>query len=130
MPHEIVYSGSAVASSGARLAFTRKVAVEGCNVIVATVATGDTVDVDLGVGASALQLLGVRSTDYNPDPAAPTLTMKIGGGAARPFDQPLLIAGAVAADLLGATPSLAFTNNLFPAKDVTVEIIVGRDATP
>jgi hypothetical protein len=83
-----------------------------------------TVEVQPG-GAGQVQFLLLTSSVYDP-----LLTFKVDGGAAVKFDAPLLLAGAGAVALLGATQKqFAFSNALSPATAVTVSILVGRKAT-
>ena len=82
--------------------------------------TGITVDLQPSGGAGDVVLLALSADSYDP-----LLTYDPGGGAQK-LDAPLLLIGAGAMALLGATPpkSLTFDNGL--AKPVSIQILVGR----
>ena len=124
MPQTVTYSGSAVASTGASISFSRSLPAEGVNVISVALAKTETKTVSLGASEKELLLLAVK-----PTPPADLLTFKIdGGGSALKLDQPFILGGSAAIAMLGATISkLVITNGTADA--ATVEIFVARDPT-
>jgi hypothetical protein len=82
--------------------------------------TAVTVDVSAGTGA---QFLLLTSSTYEK------VTYKVGGGATRTLNGPIMLVGSGAMALLGGTLNqFTFTNN--GTTDVTVGLFIGRDATP
>ena len=82
--------------------------------------------VEIGAATGDVLLLLITSTEYGSD-----LSYKVNatGNPAHVLDGPLHLAGSGAIDLLGFSPTaLLFTNSL--GTNVTVEILVARDATP
>jgi hypothetical protein len=82
--------------------------------------------VEIGTGTGELLFLLVTSSAYGVG-----LSYKINatGNPPHALDGPLQLAGSGAVGLLGSPPtSLLFTNTL--GTSATVEILVGRDATP
>jgi len=123
MPQTLTYSGSAVASSGASVSFSRSMPLEGVNVISVTIANGVTTTVSLGVTAAELKLLLIK-------PSAPGATIKVTvQPSAKVFtlEEPLILGGAGAASLLGAVTALDIANN--GTVPVSIDILVGRDPT-
>jgi hypothetical protein len=95
------------------------------DVLVAAGAADMAVDIQPGL-SSQVQLLCITSSEYGKD-----LKYKVHDTASTPIvlDQAQLFLGQGAVGLLGtAIDKLFFTNNL--TKDASIEILVGRDATP
>ena len=77
-------------------------------------------------GTKLAQFLLVKSSVYGAD-----LTYKVNSGAATPMalDGPHVFIGSGAVAILDSDPTqLLFSNDL--AEDVTIDILLGRDATP
>ena len=82
--------------------------------------------VEIGAATGDVQFLLVTSTEYGTG-----LTYKVNatGNPSHALDGPLQLAGSGAIGLLDFAPTaLLFTNGL--GSNATVEILVGRDATP
>lgn len=95
------------------------------DVIVPDASTDVAVEVQPG-SAGATSFLHVGASSF-----APGLSYKIDlpGNPPNDLDRPLLLAGTGAVGLLGTAPGrLLFSNST--GHDVTVRILVGRDATP
>lgn len=97
----------------------------------------DSISVSLKAGASQtvavpgskdkVQLVFIGCDLLGAPGAVPPVTVAVGGGAAQPIDQTLLLAGAVAVNLLSNPPgNLIFKNN-DGAKTANVQILVGRN---
>jgi len=115
-------------ASGPSISISKAVTVEAYDKIDVTVAAGDSDKVvEIQPGASSqVQILLIKASEYGTD-----LTYKVHDAAATPIvlDQDQFYLGQGQVGLLGAQiDKLLFTNNL--AKNVTIEILVGRDATP
>lgn len=115
-------------ASGPSISISKAVTVEAYDKIDVTVAAGDSDKVvEIQPGASSqVQILLIKASEYGAD-----LTYKVHDVAATPIvlDQDQLYLGQGQVGLLGAQiDKLLFTNNL--ANNVTIEILVGRDATP
>ncbi len=113
---------------GPSILVTRGITVEAYDKIDVTVGASDSDKVvEIQPGASSqVQMLLIKSSEYGTD-----LTYKVQDAGATPIvlDQDQLFLGQGAVGLLGAQiDRLLFTNNL--GNDVTIEILVGRDATP
>jgi hypothetical protein len=115
-------------ASGPSISVSKTVTVEAYDKIDVAVAAGDTdkvVEVQPGA-SSQVQLLMIKASEYGTD-----LSYKVHDAAATAIvlDQDQLYSGQGQVGLLGTQiDKLLFTNNL--AKSVTIEILVGRDATP
>ena len=84
-----------------------------------------TVDVQPG-GAAQVKFLLVTSSVYDAN-----LTYKVDGGPSIALDAPLVLLGAGAVGLLGATQKqFVFSNAIASSKAAQINILVGRDATP
>ena len=78
-------------------------------------------------GAGLAQFLSITSSAYDS-----TITYKVNSAASTdvlPLDGPHLLIGAGAVSLLDEEPTALFFSNSSGA-DVTIDILVGRDATP
>lgn len=83
---------------------------------------GTAVGVDVMAGTGA-QFLLLTSSSYE------NVTYKVGGGATRTLNGPIMLVGSGAMALLGdPLNKFTFTNN--NPIDITIELFVGRDATP
>lgn len=80
-------------------------------------------------GSGQARLVLMTASAYPVDSGTPQLTYEVdGSGTALPLDGPLLLVGGGIADLLGDVQEVEFSND--SAAAVTVQILVGRDATP
>jgi hypothetical protein len=115
-------------TAGPSLIVSKAITVEAydkIDVLVAAGAADMAVDIQPGM-PSQVQLLCIISSQYGKD-----LKYKVHDTASTPIalDQAQLFLGQGAVGLLGtALDKLFFTNNL--AQDASIEILVGRDATP
>jgi hypothetical protein len=118
---------SASVAGGPAHSVARSLAVEAYDKVVVEVIDGDPeATVEIGAATGDVLFLLVTSSQYGDD-----LTYKVNdtGNPSHALDGPLQLAGAGAVGLLGFAPtSLLFTNAL--GANATVEILVGRDATP
>lgn len=116
-------------AGGPSMTISQTLSVEAYDLIDVTVAdtSVDTeVEVQPGSAAGQVQFLVVSASQFNPP-----LTYKVNapGNPSHDLDRTLLLTGPGAVGLLGFAPeSLLFTNAT--GSDVTVQILVGRDATP
>jgi hypothetical protein len=120
-------------ASGPSISISKAVTVEAYDKIDVTVAAGDSDKVvEIQPGASSqVQMLLIKPSEYGETDPTKGLSYKVHDAAATPIvlDQDQLYLGQGQVGLLGAQiDKLLFTNNL--AKNVTIEILVGRDATP
>lgn len=128
MPLTLTSSYEVQVSGGPRFSSTMNQALEAYDVMEVVVADGasdTTIEVQPG-GAGQVQFLHVSASLY-----AAGLTYKVDAAANPPhdLDRPLLLAGSGAVGLLGGAPSqLLFSNST--DQDVTIQVLVGRDATP
>ena len=95
--------------------------IEAYDKIKVTITAGATQQVNL-VPSGAVSLLIIN-------PAVPDvdLSYKVGANVIA-LDGPHVLIGTGAVSLLGGAANLSFTNNT--AADATIEILLGRDATP
>ena len=108
---------------------THEVEAEAYDRIDIVVPAGDnrTVEVQPG-GAGQVQLLLITAAEYPNDGAGTNLLVyTVDGGSSIDLDAPLLLVGAGAVGLLCDVNEIVFTNNF--TADLTVSILVGRDAT-
>lgn len=121
MAEKISWNYVAQALNGPSLSGASDLTVDAYDKIEVTITTGATQQVDL-VPSGAVSLLAIN-------PAAPDvkLTYKVGSKVIA-LDGPHVLIGTGAVSLLGGATSLTFTNNT--AADATIEILIGRDATP
>jgi hypothetical protein len=95
--------------------------VDAYDKIKVTITTGATQQVDL-VPSGTVSLLVIN-------PAVPDIKLSYAIGANTiGLDGPHVLIGTGAVSLLGGATSLTFTNNT--TADATIEILLGRDATP
>lgn len=128
MAVNLAYSISVQIPAGPGLAASGKVEVEGYDKVQIVIADGDSDRaVNIGPGGAGLaRFLSVTASEYDA-----ALTYKVNDAAATaiPLDGPHLFVGAGAVALLDDEPTqLLFGNST--GDDVTVQILVGRDATP
>jgi hypothetical protein len=119
---QLIWSVMVKAVKGPQLSPSGSMDVEAYDKLAVTVDAGATQQVDLSPGGAAAVTCLVVS------PAVPDaqLTYDVGGKDIA-LDQPhILLGGAVA--LAGDPTSLTFTNGT--ANEATIDILVGRDATP
>ncbi len=110
------------AVNGPSLSGAGTLAVEAYDKLKVTLADQASQQVDL-VPAGVISALVIR-----PTPESDQLTYDVGGNDVG-LDAPLVLLGTGAVSLLGSgVTSLTFTNNT--GADATIEILVGRDATP
>ncbi|CAH1087703.1 hypothetical protein [Candidatus Nitrotoga sp. 1052] len=95
--------------------------VEAYDKIKVTITAGATQQVNL-VPSGTVSLLVI-----NPAVPDADLSYKVGAKVVA-LDSPHVLIGAGAVSLLGGAANLSFTNNT--AADATIEILLGRDATP
>lgn len=96
--------------------------VEAYDKLKVTIADQASQQVDLAP-AGTLSMIVIRASAHSPQ-----LTYDVGGNDIA-LDAPLVLLGTGAVSLLGSgLTSLTFTNNT--GADATIEILVGRDATP
>lgn len=128
MPETINWTVSLQVPGGPRLGQSDALAVEAYDKISVTLEAGAS-DVDVEVQPSStagqVSLLALMASAY-----APELTFSADGGSTtRPLVAPVCLIGAGAVSLLDATPQqLQLANRT--DDPVTVDIVVGRDATP
>jgi hypothetical protein len=104
--------------------------VEAYDQIEVTVSPGTpktTIDVSPGASADVKFLL-IRLK--GPPPYPPKLTYSVGGKGPYALDAPHWLSGSGAVSLLGADPKQFEFSNDAANPAVTVQILVGRDATP
>ncbi|MEQ1741304.1 MAG: hypothetical protein ABL869_02220 [Candidatus Nitrotoga sp.] len=95
--------------------------VEAYDKINVTIIAGATQQVNL-VPSGTVSLLVINPAVPNVD-----LSYKVGAKVVA-LDGPHVLIGAGAVSLLGGAANLSFTNNT--SSDATIEILLGRDATP
>lgn len=128
MTETIALNISAEVAAGPSLKVRRTLALEAYDKLTVEVPDGtEGLEVELQPASDGgVQLLIVQSDRYGN-----ALTYSAGGGDAHPLDQPLVLAGSGAVALLGGGPKkLKFENKLGPGMNATVQILIGRDATP
>jgi hypothetical protein len=122
MSEKISWNYVAQALNGPALSGAGSVAVDAYDKLMVTLADQATQLVNL-VPAGKVSLLIIR-----PTPQSDQLTYAVGGNDVG-LEAPLVLLGSGAVGLLGpGVTSLSFTNNT--GADATIEILVGRDATP
>lgn len=128
MAETITYSVSVQVVSGPKISASSSVSVEAYDKTSVTIAAGDT-DTEVNIqpgGAGLASLVVITASEYDA-----TLTYKVNSdtGTEIELDGPHVLVGAGAVALLDPAPaSLFFSNGL--TEDVTVSVLVGRDATP
>jgi len=130
----VTYGFSVQVGGGPQIAKTLTTTVEAYDVLdfeLAAGANGINVDVQPG-GSGSIKLLSISSSLYD---GQVSYTVLDAGGNKGPFtlDAPQFFSGG-AIGVIGVAPkTLAFTNANAagdPTKNATIEIFVGRDATP
>ncbi|MEZ4734083.1 MAG: hypothetical protein R3E79_43880 [Caldilineaceae bacterium] len=128
MPEKITYSLTVQVTGGPKLVASNTLSVEAYDKTQVTVtagATDQTVNIQPG-GAGLAQFVAITASQYDNG-----LTYKVNdaGATAIALNGPHTFIGAGAVGLLNAAPTaLLFGNST--AGDITVDILVGRDATP
>jgi hypothetical protein len=113
---------------GPKILESDTIAAEAYDKVQVTIATGDS-DIEVDVqpsGSGQVQFLLISSDQYDED-----LTYKVNVSSADPIklDGPQMFIGKGAVGLLDPEPKkLFFSNSL--AEDASIQILVGRDATP
>ena len=123
MPKTITYNFTANVSGGPSITASNTIDVEAYDHIEVTVPPSTPTTVNVQPGSGGLLLIITASTyssvTYTVDSSSTVVTL----------DGPHILVGAGAIALLGATQNdLVFTNG--GSEDITVSILVGRDATP
>lgn len=95
--------------------------IEAYDKIAVTIAAGATQQVNLAPSGTVSLLI------INPAVPDVDLSYDVGGNAVA-LDGPHMLIGTGAVSLLGGAANLSFTNDT--AADATIEILLGRDATP
>ena len=123
MPTTITYNFTANVSGGPSLTLSDSVDVEAYDEIVVTIPPGSPTNVSVQPGSGG-HLLIITASDY----AALTYTVD-DVATVRTLDGPHILVGTGAVALLGDSQNeIAFTNG--GSEDITVSILVGRDAIP
>ncbi|MCP4329268.1 MAG: hypothetical protein GY791_12620 [Alphaproteobacteria bacterium] len=128
MQEMVKLSVSATVSGGPEISASRAIAVDAYDSIkvVVDAAVADLeVEVQPG-GSGQVKFISITSTVYGSD-----LTYRVNNAAGAPvaLDAPQVFGGEGAVGLLDPAPaSLFFSNSM--DRDATVQIFVGRDATP
>jgi hypothetical protein len=118
----IKYSVDIQITGGPRLNFSNTLDVDAYDRIDAVIPTGGAAtDVQVAPAGAVLQLLLIKSSDPSDDVTFDN------GGADVGLKSPMLLSGG-AIGILASVETVAFKNAT--AADVTVTILVGRDATP
>ena len=129
MAHTIKWtSGIQVLGGGPQKAVARSVEVDSYGVIAVDVNPNDVdVEVDVKVGSTGeVKLLAIASDRYTD------LTYKVNSDSADPvtLDHPQVLFGNGAVRILDAAPDLLLFSNASTTDKASVQILVGRDATP
>lgn len=128
MPGKIDWSFNVAVAGGPKFSATRSVQVDAYDKVDATIPKKDgttpgtkTIDVQPG-GEGKVQILLITSSVYDDK-----LTYKVDGGSDIKLDEPQLLVGDGIVGLLNKTQKqFVFKNELDPAADATVQILVGR----
>jgi len=128
MAEKIKYSLNIQVVGGISIPIKSEMTVEAYGKIQVTVPIGAS-DLEVNLqpdGANLAQFLLIKASSYDS-----TLTYKVNntGATAITLDSPHLFMGSGAVGILDSAPTkLFFSSGL--ATDVTVDILIGRDATP
>lgn len=132
MTEKINWSALVQVVGGPKLSASDTAVVEAYDKIRINIEAGTDKEVEIQPGGEGqASLLMIVSSKYsNPGSETEKLTYKVNDGTdSIELDGPHLLIGKGAVSLLDAAPtSLSFTNDL--GVDVSVDILVGRDATP
>lgn len=121
MAEKISWNYVAQALNGPSLSGQGELEVDAYDKIEVTITAGATQQVNL-VPSGTVSLLVIN-------PAVPDIDLSYDvGGNAVALDGPHVLIGTGAVSLLGGAANLSFTNNT--GADATIEILLGRDATP
>ncbi|CAG0951124.1 hypothetical protein BURK2_00204 [Burkholderiales bacterium] len=121
MAEKISWNYVAQALNGPSLSGQGELEVDAYDKIEVTITAGATQQVNL-VPSGTVSLLVIN-------PAVPDVDLSYDvGGNAVALDGPHVLIGTGAVSLLGGATDLSFTNNT--GADATIEILLGRDATP
>lgn len=114
-------------AGGPSQSVSQSISVEAYDVVrVELIDSAPETTVEIGTGTGDLLFLLVTSSSYG---SALSYKINATGNPSHALDAPLQLTGSGAVGLLGFPPtSLLFTNTL--GTNATVEILVGRDATP
>ena len=123
MSEKITYLLKALVEDGPVLTATNSLTVDAYDKITAVVKTDGPLTVDVQPAAGG-QFLVILASDYE------NLSYEVdSSGTSIDLDGPLFLIGPAALGLLGSTQQqFEFTNG--GSADITVDILVGRDATP
>jgi hypothetical protein len=129
MPESIVLTVNAEVTSGPKLKETRTLTIDAYDKLSVAVPDG-TSDLDIEIqpgGTGSVRLLIVKSNVYGD-----ALTYSVNADAtAHVLDEPHVLIGTGSVGLYGEEPTkLVFSNALGPGMDATIQILIGRDATP
>ncbi len=128
MPTKLQYIISAQLAGGPQLAETKTLIVEAYDMTNVTIPDGSS-DLEVNIqpnGAGLTQFLAIRASAYDAN-----LSYKVNDSGATPvvLDGPHIFIGTGAVALMDPSPTrLLFSNST--GADVTVDVLVGRDATP
>jgi len=122
MSEKISWSFKAQVTAGPTLSESDTTEVDAYDKIEAVIPAGGSKTVDVQPGATGVKFLFISADDYED------LAYEVdGSGTDVDLDGPLILIGAGAAGLLGATQK-QFEFKSSGSADVTVDILVGRDA--
>jgi hypothetical protein len=133
MSEVIKYSVNVQVVGGPTVPIIDKVEPEAYEKIQITVSAG-AADKEMNLqpgGNNLAEFLLIKSSSYKDADPLHTLTYKVNdtGATAITLDGPHIFIGKGAVGILDAAPTkLFFTNSL--SNDVTIDILIGRDATP
>lgn len=130
MSETITYSLTVQVVGGPKVSASGTLTPEAYDKIGLTVAKGDS-DKEVNLqpdGADLAELLFIKASSYET-PLTYTVNAKNAATPKHKLDGPHVLIGAGAVSLLDAAPTKLFFTNGGDA-DVTVDILVGRDATP
>lgn len=133
MPEKIKYSLSVQVVGGPSIPVTGEITPDAYEKMQIAVAAGAG-DLEVNIqpsGTSLGQFLLIKASAYADSDASHKLTYKVNdkSGTAMTLDAPHLFIGKGAVGLLGTSPTKLFISSSLTA-EVTIDILVGRDATP
>ncbi|MDQ3267863.1 MAG: hypothetical protein M3P47_03930 [Pseudomonadota bacterium] len=121
MAEKIDWSFVVQALNGPSVSGAGTLEIEAYDNIKVTITAGATQQVNLTPSGTVSLII------INPAVSDVDLTYKVGANVVA-LDGPHVLIGTGAVSLLGGAANLSFTNNT--AADATIEILLGRDATP